>query len=80
MTALERVETGKEIFNTYGELPRTDLLRRYGYVHNSYKKWDVVEINANKILEIIKVHTQLNEPQIINRVGKRSDICWLALT
>ena len=80
MTALERVETGEEIFNTYGELPRADLLRRYGYINDSYKKWDVVEIDANKILEIIEAHTELNEPQIINRVSKQSDIYCPALT
>jgi len=53
MTAIKRIQKGDEIFNDYGALPRSDLLRRYGYVTDEYKKWDVVELRTNKLAEIV---------------------------
>ncbi|KAJ4354074.1 Ribosomal lysine N-methyltransferase 4 [Didymosphaeria variabile] len=44
MKALKAIQTGEEIFNDYGPLPRSDLLRRYGYVTDNYAQYDVVEI------------------------------------
>jgi SET domain-containing protein 6 len=50
MRALKAIAAGEEIFNDYGALPRSDLLRRYGYVTDNYAVYDVVEIPA-EILE-----------------------------
>ena len=72
MTTLGYVKAGDEIFNTHGELPRADLLRRYGYISESYKIWDVVEIYSNKILEVVRAHTELSEPRIAERVSANS--------
>ena len=44
MRALKRIEAGEEIFNDYGPLPRSELLRRYGYITPNYAKYDVVDI------------------------------------
>jgi SET domain-containing protein 6 len=44
MRAIKPINTGDEIFNDYGELPRSDLLRRYGYVTNNYAQYDVAEL------------------------------------
>lgn len=44
MRAIKQIPAGDEIFNDYGEIPRSDLLRRYGYVTDNYAKYDVVEI------------------------------------
>ncbi|KAH7087597.1 hypothetical protein FB567DRAFT_442801 [Paraphoma chrysanthemicola] len=44
MKALKPIRAGEEIFNDYGPLPRSDLLRRYGYVTDNYAQYDVVEI------------------------------------
>lgn len=44
MKALKPINAGEEIFNDYGPLPRSDLLRRYGYVTDNYAQYDVVEI------------------------------------
>lgn len=44
MKALKPISPGEEIFNDYGPLPRSDLLRRYGYITDNYAKYDVVEI------------------------------------
>jgi SET domain-containing protein 6 len=49
MRALKAIAAGEEIFNDYGALPRSDLLRRYGYVTDNYAMYDVVEIPAEVV-------------------------------
>lgn len=44
MKAIKPIKAGEEIFNDYGALPRSDLLRRYGYITDNYTQYDVVEI------------------------------------
>lgn len=44
MRAIKPIMAGAEIFNDYGEIPRADLLRRYGYVTDNYVQYDVVEL------------------------------------
>ncbi|MCJ1388355.1 hypothetical protein MMC18_001201 [Xylographa bjoerkii] len=51
MIATKQIKRGEEIFNDYGPLPRSDLVRRYGYVSEEYKQWDVVEIDSQKLQE-----------------------------
>ena len=53
MMAIKRIQKGDEIFNDYGALPRSDLLRRYGYITDEYKKWDVVDLRTDKLAEIV---------------------------
>lgn len=50
MIAIKPIGKGEEIFNDYGDLPRSDLLRRYGYVTDRYTKWDVVEVDSELIV------------------------------
>ncbi|KAH7122465.1 hypothetical protein B0J11DRAFT_507447 [Dendryphion nanum] len=54
MKALTSIEAGSEIFNDYGPLPRSDLLRRYGYITDNYALYDVVEISHDLVLELVK--------------------------
>jgi SET domain-containing protein 6 len=49
MKAIKPIQAGEEIFNDYGELPRADLLRRYGYVTANYAQYDVVELSLDQI-------------------------------
>lgn len=49
MKAIKPIRAGEEIFNDYGELPRADLLRRYGYVTDNYAQYDVVELSLDQI-------------------------------
>ncbi|GFF78169.1 ribosomal lysine N-methyltransferase 4 [Aspergillus lentulus] len=49
MKAIKPIHAGEEIFNDYGELPRADLLRRYGYVTGNYAQYDVVELSLDQI-------------------------------
>src|SRR5437764_5012574 len=53
MKALKPIKAGEEIFNDYGPLPRSDLLRRYGYVTDNYAQYDVVEIPTDLISEVL---------------------------
>jgi N-lysine methyltransferase SETD6 len=52
MKATKDVKAGNEIFNDYGPLPRSDLLRMYGYVTENYSAFDVVEISAELIQKV----------------------------
>ncbi len=69
MIALKPIRKGQEIFNDYGQLPRADLLRRYGYVTDNYKKWDVVEIDVQTVVSIAGAHINLQKSQMEARVS-----------
>jgi SET domain-containing protein 6 len=49
MKAIKTIKAGEEIFNDYGEIPRADLLRRYGYVTDNYAPYDVVELSLDQL-------------------------------
>ena len=51
MKAIKPISAGAEIFNDYGEIPRADLLRRYGYVTDNYAPYDVVELPLELICQ-----------------------------
>lgn len=69
MIAIKPIAKGEEIFNDYGQLPRSDLLRTYGYITDNYKKWDVVEIDAETVIEIALAHIGPQESQKKARVS-----------
>lgn len=50
MRAIKPISRGEEIFNDYGQLPLSDLLRRYGYVTDNYAAYDVAEISTASII------------------------------
>ena len=50
MKTISPVAAGSELFNDYGPLPRSDLLRRYGYITDGCAEYDVVEISATALL------------------------------
>lgn len=50
MRSIKPIAIGEEIFNDYGQLPRSDLLRRYGYVTEQYAAYDVAEISTKSII------------------------------
>ncbi|KAI9741922.1 MAG: hypothetical protein M1834_000311 [Cirrosporium novae-zelandiae] len=43
MEATRAIEVNEEILNDFGEMPSSELLRKYGYVTGNYSKYDVVE-------------------------------------
>lgn len=68
MIASKAITKGQEIFNDYGERPRFDLLRRYGYITDSAKKWDLVDLNRTAIIQIASDHHKLSERERNERV------------
>lgn len=57
MRAIKPIPKGEEILNDYGQLPRSDLLRRYGYVTENYAPFDVAEICTKTILSTFTDNT-----------------------
>ncbi|PYH48228.1 ribosomal lysine N-methyltransferase [Aspergillus saccharolyticus JOP 1030-1] len=51
MKAIKFIRAGEEIYNDYGEIPRSDLLRRYGYVTDNYAPFDVIEVSLSHICQ-----------------------------
>ncbi|RMD44485.1 hypothetical protein DV735_g654, partial [Chaetothyriales sp. CBS 134920] len=49
MKAIKPIKAGEECLNDYGSLPRSELLRMYGYVTDNYKQYDVVEFSLDLI-------------------------------
>jgi SET domain-containing protein 6 len=74
MKALKPIRAGEEIFNDYGPLPRSDLLRRYGYVTDNYAQYDVVELSmdlVNDLATAAGIHSEerleyLDEQEIVD--------------
>ncbi|KAF1933619.1 SET domain-containing protein [Didymella exigua CBS 183.55] len=52
MKALKPIRAGEEIFNDYGPLPRSDLLRRYGYITDNYAQYDVAEVSMDLVTDL----------------------------
>jgi SET domain-containing protein 6 len=74
MKSLKPIKKGNEIFNDYGPLPGSDLLRRYGYVTENYKQYDVVEISLGLITEVATKECGLSGDDITKRVGYLEEI------
>lgn len=69
MRTIKPIPKGEEIFNDYGQLPRSDLLRRYGYVTDNYAAYDVAEISTQSII------SQLTNGSLALADGKSLDPC-----
>ena len=59
MRAIKPIKKNEQIYNTYGNLPNSDLLRRYGYVLSDSRD-NIVEISAEMIVSTI---TSLDVPE-----------------
>ena len=69
MVALKTICPGQQIFNDFGELPRSDLLRRYGFITDRYSKWDVVELNIETVTQATANFNKLSEQEREDRVS-----------
>ncbi|EDN04563.1 SET domain-containing protein [Histoplasma capsulatum] len=63
MRSIKPIRKGEEIFNDYGELPRADLLRRYGYVTDNYAQYDEVEISMRSICYAAGIPSAIPGPE-----------------
>lgn len=66
MRSIKPIAKDEQIYNTYGNLPNADLLRRYGYVIPGSRD-DIVEISAETIIEVVSSCTE-------EEVNRRVDI------
>jgi SET domain-containing protein 6 len=57
MRSVRPIAEGEQIYNTYGNLPNADLLRRYGYVIPGSKD-DLVEISTEMIIQKVSRHSE----------------------
>jgi N-lysine methyltransferase SETD6 len=73
MKALKPIVAGEEIFNDYGPLPRSDLLRRYGYITTNYAQYDVVEVPFEIVCEVIQSESQISASVIEDKVSYASN-------
>ncbi|KAF2128339.1 SET domain-containing protein [Dothidotthia symphoricarpi CBS 119687] len=64
MKALKPIRAGEEIFNDYGPLPRSDLLRRYGYITDNYTQYDVAEIPMDLVTDLATTAGILSESRL----------------
>jgi SET domain-containing protein 6 len=53
MKSIKRIPAGD-----YGALPRSDLLRRYGYITDNYAKYDVVEIPSDLVTQCVQQYAK----------------------
>jgi N-lysine methyltransferase SETD6 len=61
MKATKPIKAGDEIFNDYGPLPRSDLLRMYGYITENYAQYDVVEFKHDLFVDVAGMKTGRNK-------------------
>lgn len=69
MRAIRPIKAGEEIFNDYGPLPRSELLRRYGYLTKRYEKYDVAELPLDLIIGLAKKKFDVTSQAMEERVG-----------
>jgi N-lysine methyltransferase SETD6 len=78
MKANKDIKAGDEIFNDYGPLPRSDLLRMYGYITDNYSAFDVVEMSAG-LIENVAASSGTERSYLGRAVGFSGNEClhWL---
>ncbi|EKD13526.1 putative SET domain-containing protein [Drepanopeziza brunnea f. sp. 'multigermtubi' MB_m1] len=59
MRSIKPISKGEEILNDYGQLPRSDLLRRYGYISDKYAAYDVAELSTQSLLASLSTEQPL---------------------
>ncbi|QRV79689.1 RuBisCO LSMT substrate-binding protein [Ceratobasidium sp. AG-Ba] len=55
MVTTKPVSAGEQIWNTYGDPPNSDLLRRYGYIDALGTGLDIVELKGSLVVECVSL-------------------------
>ncbi|TVY81470.1 Ribosomal lysine N-methyltransferase [Lachnellula suecica] len=71
MRTIKPIAKGEEILNDYGQLPRSDLLRRYGYVTQNYAAYDVAEISTQLIVSSLTTGITLGDAVAIETLSQQ---------
>lgn len=72
MRAIKDIPKGEQVYNTYGDLPNSDLLRRYGYVETGGNAYDVAEVSIQHVLKSLR--EQLNAIDYSKKDKSNNDI------
>lgn len=64
MRSIKPIGEHEQIYNSYGELPNSDLLRRYGYCEPGGNDFDVVEVKTPDLLATMKANLQLSDESV----------------
>ncbi|KAG9247875.1 hypothetical protein BJ878DRAFT_122109 [Calycina marina] len=70
MRSIKPITSGEEIFNDYGQLPRSDLLRRYGFITEQYAPYDVAEISTESIKSAFETGFSLSNGSCVEPLSK----------
>lgn len=64
-TSLRPIGKGEEVLNYYGPLSNGELLRRYGYVTAAHRRWDLVDLAWDAVLDALRASlaNALGEPE-----------------
>lgn len=70
MRSIRTISKGEEILNDYGLLPRSDILRRYGYITDQYAPYDVVELSTDTLISALQNGLVLDlEQQLLEKLN-----------
>lgn len=76
MRAIKDIPKGEQVYNTYGELPNSDLLRRYGYAEAGGTEFDVVEVSTEtmgRAIVDLKLSSSEKVKQAISQLESMAD-------
>lgn len=62
-TSLRPIAKGEEILNYYGPLSNGELLRRYGYVTKTHRRWNLIDLTWESLLGALKAEISLSEKE-----------------
>ncbi|CCU77361.1 hypothetical protein BGHDH14_bgh06714 [Blumeria hordei DH14] len=66
MRTVRPISSGEELFNDYGALPQSDLLRRYGYITENYAQYNVVEIFSRTLVSLFTNQSTSELPESLS--------------
>lgn len=66
MKAIKNIKKGEQIYNTYGELPNSEILRKYGYIELPSSAAEFVDLPLDLIIDHYKIAFSKAFPNIKN--------------
>ncbi|KPI37297.1 Ribosomal lysine N-methyltransferase 4 [Cyphellophora attinorum] len=73
MYTIRPVKAGEQLYNDYGELPRSELLRCYGYITPNYAQYDVAELAHDLLVELAGLEDPKNNEAWRRAVARLDD-------
>ncbi|KAI9672226.1 MAG: hypothetical protein M1831_002040 [Alyxoria varia] len=69
MKSLRDIKKGEEVLNDYGPLPRSELMRCYGYITPKYAPFDVAEIPKDLLVHVTQKYRKLEQSDLQERLS-----------